>query len=102
MHWNGVQWTRVPTAWVGELSGVAAVSPTNVWAVGYYYGQSSYQPMIQHWDGTQWSLAWNPQIPGRLDGLAALSASDIWAVGSSNGSLAARWNGTQWNVVSTP
>lgn len=39
-RWNGTNWTRVPTPDPGtynQLSAVAASSPTNVWAVGYYH-----------------------------------------------------------------
>src|SRR3954452_23222592 len=67
MHWNGTSWTAVPTPnpesdcedgdilWGGQtLSGVSGVSPTDVWAVGSgCYGIS---PLIEHWNGTSWSL----------------------------------------------
>lgn len=41
------------------LSGVAVVSSTNVWAAGYSVLQQNsnqHQTLIEHWDGTSWSL----------------------------------------------
>src|SRR5947209_4829204 len=35
MHWDGSQWSIVPSPSAGTLYGVAAVSSTNVWAAGY-------------------------------------------------------------------
>ena len=39
-HWNGTSWAIVPSPNMGtgnnHLNGVAAVSASDVWAVGYY------------------------------------------------------------------
>src|SRR5207248_3279171 len=44
-HWDGSAWSVVPSGNPGAsddvLLGVAAVSPDDVWAVGYYYDGSS-------------------------------------------------------------
>src|SRR5215469_8327574 len=41
-HWDGTQWSIVPSpnpgAFINELSGVAAISANDVWAVGIYGG----------------------------------------------------------------
>src|SRR5438105_15851468 len=46
-----------------ELTGVAAVTSRDVWAVGYYR-TSGYQPhgqtVIEHWDGSQWNRVPSP------------------------------------------
>src|SRR5258705_2268609 len=43
------------------LSSVAAVSANDVWAVGTSGSQrSSGQTVIEHWDGTQWSVVQSP------------------------------------------
>ena len=108
-HWDGTQWSVVPSPNVGSiynvLRSVAAVSPTDVWAVGstfYPDGPvNTSAPLVEHWDGTQWSVVSSPN-PGfaYLNGVTAISANDIWAVGSANGhALAEHWNGTQWSVV---
>jgi hypothetical protein len=51
LHWNGMSWQRQPSPNLGRadnvLSGVAASSPTNAWAVGYRNGRTS-QPLILH------------------------------------------------------
>jgi len=85
------------------LTGVAAVSASDAWAVGNYLNSTdTEQTLIEHWDGMSWSVLGN--VDGILLSVAALSASDIWAVGqNSNGqTLAEQWNGTSWNVVPSP
>ena len=122
MHWNGSAWARVPSPDAAVvpgsprssfLWGVKALSANNVWAVGeYLVGDTSFT-MIQHWNGTNWSIVPSPNGPtgdGRLYGISANSANDIWAVGeyditSFSGfgkSLAMHWNGSAWTVVPTP
>src|SRR5438128_11847093 len=57
-----------------------------------------------------WNLIASPNL-GRYDslsGVAAVSASDAWTVGSYqtssflNQTLIEHWNGSDWNVVSSP
>src|SRR4051794_31023722 len=73
-------WEYVPSEDVAggnnSLAKVAAVSPTDVWAVGYYTTTSTTEQMlIEHWNGTQWNLVPSPG-PGTLTGIAAISATD--------------------------
>ena len=93
------------------LSSVAVVSATDVWAVGTSGSQrGSGQAVIEHWDGTQWSVVNSPStgsLFNTLTGVAVVSASDIWAVGwQANGgpsqTLIEHWNGKQWSVVTSP
>jgi hypothetical protein len=100
-HWDGSAWTRVRTPNIGttttfnDLTGVAAVAPDDVWAVGTLEDDSHgsrFRALIQHWDGTRWRIVPNGCGFG-LSKIDALSASDIWAVGGSD---ACHWNGSSW------
>src|SRR5258708_104279 len=55
-HWDGKNWAVVPSPNVGPsfnfLYGVAANSPTDIWAVGYYYLSKGGRTLIEHWNGT--------------------------------------------------
>jgi hypothetical protein len=59
-HWNGVKWRLVPSPRLDSagLSGVAALSPNDVWAVGQGVrpGASSARSLVLHWDGTRWKV----------------------------------------------
>lgn len=108
-HWDGTQWSVVPSPNVGSgnnhLRDVAAVSPNNVWAVGSYAGSGVDQTLILHWDGTEWSVVPSPNPVGsnQLFGIWAASANDVWAVGSGNPfSLILHWDGTQWSHIPSP
>ncbi len=111
-HWDGTSWSIVPSPNLPSgnngLSGVTAVSATDIWAVGSTqtkYGRDL--ALIEHWDGTTWSIVNGPSFPGSifLNSVAAASATDIWAVGDvyedhQGGALIAHWNGTRWKIVS--
>jgi hypothetical protein len=82
---------------------------TTAWAVGYYVsGTFQQRTLIQHFDGTSWSVTPSPS-PGALQnilfGVAAISDAEVWAVGGEqdrNGlwhTLTERWNGSDWTVV---
>ncbi len=104
-HWSGGAWSVVPSpneagAISTELLGVSAASPTDVWAVGDFFTQTSGGAFILHWDGT----AWHQVAPadGGIGGLQAVSAhapDDAWAVG---GNLVEHWNGRAWSIVAAP
>ena len=68
MHWDGLAWTLVEPLNVGEgtgdwLYGVAAVSPSEAWAVGSTAGPwDTYTSttLIEHWTGSAWSVVPSP------------------------------------------
>jgi len=115
-HWDGAQWTVVPTPNAGQftnnqLFGVAAVSTTDVWAVGQQIGQNGPEPsaMVVHWDGATWSQFPLPKIGvvSSLRAVAVVSSTDVWAAGyyyDSTGAhaLVELWNGSAWSVVPDP
>jgi hypothetical protein len=116
LHWDGSAWNIVSTPNVGskfnQLFSLAAVSPNNVWAVGASSNDNVlFQPMIAHWDGTQWSIVPAAVAPGSsafLYGIAAVAANDIWAVGyiqvgfSVQQPLIMHWDGSSWSLVMSP
>jgi hypothetical protein len=57
---------------------MAAISANNIWAAGDINQQGNLTPIIEHWDGTTWSLVPNAKQAGGLSGIAAISANDIW------------------------
>jgi alpha-tubulin suppressor-like RCC1 family protein len=118
-HWNGATWSTatvpLPAGATGaQLSGVDEVSSGNVWAVGSVTQNGAQRTLIEHWDGTAWTIVPSPDPQtgtGASDALRAVggtSASDLWAVGDySDGSsfiamLFAHWNGTAWSFVKEP
>jgi hypothetical protein len=115
-HWNGRKWGVVASPAVGpqntELSGLAAVSATDIWAVGFFLATSGgpSQTLTLHWDGSGWSVVPSPDATvesNRLQAAAAVATNDVWAVGqatsgSSVNTLIERWDGTTWGVVASP
>ena len=115
-HWNGTQWKVVPSpnassSVADELLAVAAVSASNIWAVGDYVSSGTAHALIEHWNGQSWSVVSSPFVNGignKLDAISIIGPKDIWAVGvytdfnSVNHTLTEHWNGTQWSGVISP
>ena len=129
-HYDGTNWTlvRAPNVGTGPncLSGVVALAPDNVWAVGYSTATPKPPPghydvptetLIEHYDGTSWSVVSSPNVgphsqyqSNRLRGITAVSPTDIWAFGSyfaASGSenqmtLLLHWDGTSWSLAPSP
>src|SRR5262249_22452952 len=110
-HWDGVAWSAVqvpnPSPYYTVLTGVSALTPDDVWAVGYSHVGERYQTLAEHWDGSAWSVVPSPS-PGTgadyLRGVVAISPNEAWAVGSAQGvgSLILHWNGSGWRAVRHP
>lgn len=119
-HWDGAAWSIVPSPNPGlarnELRGAVAISANDIWAVGLSANGDSdtlAQTLIEHWNGTRWSIVPSPTVGSSdnfLNAATAFAANDIWAVGvsSTNPStfigrtLIEHWNGTAWSIVKSP
>lgn len=123
-RWDGVAWKIVanPTlpsgAYGSQLKGIVALSATDAWATGEYTASDhTVRPLITHWDGTSWTIAFSPDEWGRLAGVAAIGARDVRVVGAvvrdhlTPGSgigplpwigIVAQWDGSSWRVVESP
>jgi len=94
IHWNGTQWSKVTTpnvdASLNRLFGVAAISSKDVWAVGQAVTPDGFglHTLIEHWDGTQWSIAPSPnKLPqgnnaNSILGVTVSGLTSLWSVGS--------------------
>src|SRR4051812_34684212 len=69
-----------PATRANSLQAVAAVSRSDVWAVGSYELPSQVgQTLIQHWDDSTWSVVPSPNLgtgSNALLGVAVVSSSD--------------------------
>jgi hypothetical protein len=112
VHLDGTSWAIVRSPNVGPgsnfLSGVAALSPTEAWAVGVGDSQTikDGSALIEWWDGSRWSIALaatSAPEPSQLMAIAATSPSDVWAVGARRAhTLVEHFDGAAWSVVPSP
>jgi hypothetical protein len=126
-HWDGSSWTIIDGADLGEasasLAAVAALGPDDVWAAGEMEGYDAGHeaPLIEHWDGVDWSVLPTPRlggeepagIPRSIDAMTVVSANDIWVLGHyqplPDGATASvsrdvflHWDGGSWTAVPSP
>src|ERR1022692_441652 len=117
LHWNGHAWKKVaspdPVPGNDVLLGVAAISATDVWAVGYGLNTSTAlsRTLILHWNGRAWTTIASPAVATletQLAGVAVVSRSNAWAVGQHDDSsdfanpLILHWNGRSWARATVP
>jgi hypothetical protein len=98
---------------VGRLTGVAAASAGNAWAVGAAGSAASEKVLMLHWNGRAWSRVTSPKVldgtAGELTAITVVSGTDAWAVGVTGAagsgkdhSLLLHWNGKAWSQVTSP
>ncbi|HEX8222022.1 MAG TPA: S-layer homology domain-containing protein [Chloroflexia bacterium] len=76
-HYDGSQWSYVPSPDVGVLHAISAVATNDIWAVGEFD--------TLHWDGSAWSQVPAPprgRPPGDLTSVDVVGPEDVWAVGA--------------------
>jgi len=130
-RWDGTSWNIVDSPssnaiQTNVLYDVYCVAASDCHAVGFHdtaalYG-SVYQSgpdntLTEHWDGISWTIIPSPnattQDNNDLTGVTCTSSTDCWGVGHYNpgnsvvvGNYAQRliehWDGTSWNLVTSP
>jgi hypothetical protein len=113
-HYAGTSWVVVPGPSVNglssTLSGITRVPHLNeLWAVGQVSAGTTTNTLIEHYNGTSWTVVPSPNSGGSssLSSVSANAPNDVWAVGQySNGKLQAtlieHYDGTRWSVVPSP
>lgn len=114
-HWNGTRWSVIPSPNPGStgnhLYGVKAIGPDDVWAVGQQLGASSPdEALIEHWDGSGWSVVPSPTHGSASAMLFSVvgSARGVWAVGETDDAiqgsrpLVERFKNGAWTTVDLP
>lgn len=118
LHWDGTAWAEVEspdTTGYNWFNGVTAAAADDVWAVGYEYedgGNAIAHPLIQRWDGNEWSVVDSPLVPDghytNLSDAAWMSSTDVVAVGTSTDAsdnydpLVEQWDGAAWSLAVAP
>jgi hypothetical protein len=85
---------------------VAGVSANDVWALGIHKTDSAARMLIEHWDGSTWSIVPSPDVsiyPYGSGTLLAFASNDVWAsvLGGEHPYLL-KWDGSAWNLAELP
>ncbi|MDQ1478717.1 MAG: hypothetical protein QOE62_3946 [Actinomycetota bacterium] len=115
-HWNGSMWATVATpnpsgSFTATLGSVSCTSPTDCTAVGSSAVSGGNDPLVEHWNGTAWSIQASPKPAGstvHLQAVSCATSTNCVAVGyrspagSNSTTLIEQWDGTTWTVVPSP
>src|SRR5438552_2003403 len=83
-HWDGTQWTDVPTphpSRYSRLRSVDASASNDVWAVGEITRDFKQRTLTQHFDGTSWVTVPSPNQGISVDYMSSVSVAapnDVW------------------------
>ena len=82
----------------GELSDIAFISPSDIWAVG----STGSGGLVMHFNGVVWSRV--PAPNAGLFAITALSTNNAWAVGRqlTASTVVEHWDGFAWKIVPSP
>jgi hypothetical protein len=108
-HFDGAKWTIVPSPNLSNgipgllaepfpLSGVSAVSATDIWAVGFEYDNNTGADvtLTEHFNGKGWSVVSSPNgssANNELFGVTALPGGSVVAVGFAKSDTSSDING---------
>lgn len=114
-HWDGHAWSVIPSPNPGAagnyLTAVKAVSSNDAWAVGQQnVGPNDDRTLVEHWDGTSWSVVAGPSVPAGSAGLldaVDVGAGGVWVAGDQESEtasvpLVAVLSGGTWKEANLP
>lgn len=110
-HASSAGWYQVyqSRSSAGSFDQIAALSRTNIWAVGQTYtktGKPVYRPFIRHFNGTSWQAITIAHASSTSDWVSASAANNVWVGGLKNSqvctSVVYRWNGARWRQIPMP
>ncbi|MHB8600239.1 MAG: hypothetical protein ACYDER_25940, partial [Ktedonobacteraceae bacterium] len=61
-HWDGQRWCVVSPALNGTTYSVVALTPGNVWAVGFALVNYIFDTFVEQWNGTRWQQVASPNV----------------------------------------
>jgi len=94
-----------------DLTSVTTVSACDVFAAGTQDFTGARTALVEHWDGTSWSIQPTPFLPSdhlHITSIDAASSTDVWAVGGFRDSqgideaLILHFDGNSWTQVLSP
>ncbi len=115
-QWNGIVWSieassNTSTTQDNYLEAVSCTTATACTVTGAVNTGTQTQTLIEQWNGTVWTIATSPAVPGNQgDNLYGVSCSDASACtavgeyfdGTHNRTLIEQWNGASWSLVASP
>ena len=107
---------QVPRMGLGDnhLAAASGTSVADVWAVGSFAHNGIDRALIEHFDGSVWTIIPSPYDPtfpdDSLYSVSADSPNDAWAVGTMkkrclhclSRPFSLHWNGSSWSEVTIP
>ena len=104
-RWNGTRWSIVPLpafaapVEFSRLFGISCPAVTSCFAVGSSLPvNGNTTAVVEHWDGTSWSLVVSPALDA-VTTLVAISCASVSNCVAFSGGLIEKFDGTGWTIV---
>ncbi|NIO29118.1 MAG: hypothetical protein GTO29_11265 [Candidatus Latescibacteria bacterium] len=95
VHWDGATWRGSDPS--GRFWDIWGISPNDLYVVGQILGVPTEDPIILHYDGSDWSPMPVPEMSDNLYGVWGASFNDVYAVGYRGTIL--HYDGFSWSLA---
>ena len=110
-QWDGSSWRVTSTVdpagtSIDGLTGISCSAAASCMAVGAYYSGSEALSLVEHWNGSAWSLMSPPtgsynDTPRGVFCLTAASCTVVGMTTTKNAAVVEVWNGSTWTTQTT-
>lgn len=102
-HWDGTAWRTTAFGQNDRITDSTDIGPANVWATGLRWTGTGDAPLVEHYDGAQWTSTSLPDGVTEVNAISASSANDVWLMGSDGtGPVTLHWTGSTWRTAVLP
>jgi hypothetical protein len=103
-HWDGAAWQSMTISPGVLIKQAAVVGPDDAWVTGLEWTDSGEKPVLEHYDGEQWTRTALPDDVEDVDAISADSASDVWVTGYAEGGapVSLHWDGSALRTLELP
>jgi hypothetical protein len=103
-HWDGTTWQTTTFSADARIRETAVIAPEDAWVAGLERTDAGDRPIIEHYDGDQWTETSLPSTVQDVTAISADAADDVWATGDDDAGVPVtlHWDGSVWHSVALP
>jgi hypothetical protein len=102
-HWDGTAWATTDLGKDVRIKETAVIGPRDAWFTGLEWTDTGERPIVEHYDGVEWTRSPLPDSLQDVNAISATSANDVWLMGWNGAApVTLHWNGSAWRTIDLP
>jgi hypothetical protein len=103
-HWDGTTWQTTTFSTEARIRETAVIAPDDAWIAGLEWTGTGDEPLVEHYDGDQWTRTPLPDGVQDVNAISATSAGDVWAIVDVGNGMPTTlyWSGAAWRTARLP